>query len=88
MSSKELVLISGVNGYIAARVAESFLVAGYAVRGTVRNFSSADGMKKVFAERGLAGNFEVVEVKDITVDGAFDAAVEGMCNAFDFTYWM
>lgn len=77
MSSKQLVLISGVNGYIAARVAEAFLDAGYAVRGTVRNVASADGMKKVFAERQLAADFEVVEVKDITADGAFDAAVQG-----------
>lgn len=81
MSAKELVLISGVNGYIAARVVEAFLAAGVAVRGTVRNIASADGMKKVFAERKLAADFEVVEVKDITVDGAFDAAVRGTCIA-------
>lgn len=76
--AKDLILISGVNGYIAARTAKYFLDKGHSVRGTVRKLSSAqpliDGPLKEFAQDG---RFEVVEVPDITVDGAFDEAVKG-----------
>jgi len=76
--SKGAVLITGVNGYIAAVAAKHFLDHGYPVRGTVRKQASAkdliEGPLKEYAE---AGNFTVVEVPDITVDGAFDQAVKG-----------
>lgn len=83
--SKGLVLISGINGYIAAVTAKQFLEAGFSVRGTVRKASSAqsliDGPLKDYAQ---AGKFEVVEVPDITVDGAFDEAVKGMNTFFPY----
>jgi hypothetical protein len=78
MSSKGLVLISGVNGYIAARVANAFLEAGWSVRGTVRKLSSAQGLiDGPLKQYSNAGTFEVAEVPDITAPGAFDNAVKG-----------
>ncbi|KAH7138109.1 hypothetical protein B0J11DRAFT_513605 [Dendryphion nanum] len=77
--SKGLVLISGVNGYIAARTAAHFLDSGYSVRGTVRKASSAqaliDGPLSKYAKDGT---FTIAEVPDITVPGAFDTAVKGV----------
>ncbi|KAL6707367.1 hypothetical protein ACN47E_004146 [Coniothyrium glycines] len=92
--SKGLVLISGVNGYIAAVAAKHFLDHGYSVRGTVRKAASAqeleNGPLKHFAD---SGKLEIVEVPDITVKGAFDEAVKGVTAiahlaapvSFDFT---
>jgi nucleoside-diphosphate-sugar epimerase len=77
MSDKGTVLISGVNGYIASRTAESFLKAGYSVRGTVRSLKSGKALEDVLSEYTSSGKFKLVEVPDITVDGAFDKAVEG-----------
>lgn len=37
LSPGVLVLVTGVNGYIASHVANELLLAGYRVRGTVRN---------------------------------------------------
>ncbi|KAJ4365741.1 hypothetical protein N0V83_008361 [Neocucurbitaria cava] len=75
----ELVLITGVNGYIGAVVAKHFLDHGYSVRGTVRKVASAkelmDSPLKEFVD---VGKFGVVEVPDITGDGAFDEAVKGV----------
>ncbi|KAH7394167.1 putative NAD dependent epimerase/dehydratase [Phaeosphaeria sp. MPI-PUGE-AT-0046c] len=75
--SKDLVLITGVNGYIASVAAKHFLDHGHSVRGTVRKAASAkallDGPLKDYA---AAGKFTIVEVPDITVDGAFDEAVK------------
>lgn len=84
--SKGLVLITGVNGYIAAVTAKHFLDHGFSVRGTVRKQASVKeliaGPLKQFAD---AGNFTVVEVPDITVDGAFDEAVIGGIQQTDTT---
>jgi nucleoside-diphosphate-sugar epimerase len=53
-SKNQIVLISGVNGYIAARTAEAFLKTGYHVRGTVRSMSSADGLLKALEVCGTS----------------------------------
>jgi GDP-D-mannose dehydratase len=76
--SKGLVLITGVNGYNANTAAKAFLDAGYSIRGTARSkASSLKFFEETFKEYIDAGRFEVVEVKDITVPGAFDEAVKG-----------
>jgi nucleoside-diphosphate-sugar epimerase len=75
MSSKGLVLVTGANGYIAARTVEAFLKAGYSVRGTVRSKPSARGLLDALPE--YADRLEIVEVPDITVPGAYDEAVKG-----------
>jgi hypothetical protein len=66
------------NGYIAAVVAKHLLDTGYSVRGTVRKSSFAtpliEGPLKSYFE---AGTFSIVEVPDITVEGAFDESVQG-----------
>ena len=75
MSQKNIVLVTGANGYIAARTVQSFLQAGYSVRGSVRSKASAQNLLDALSE--YAGQLEVVEVPDITVPGAFDDAVKG-----------
>lgn len=78
VSSKGLVLITGVNGYIGCRTAAAFLDAGYSVRGTVRSRKSADALVKALAEYYNGGLLEIVEVSDITVTGAFDSVLNGV----------
>ncbi|KAI0036671.1 D-lactaldehyde dehydrogenase [Vararia minispora EC-137] len=71
------VLISGVNGYVGCWVANAFLEHGYSVRGTVRSIERAgQHLKELFAK--YDDKFELVEVIDITVPGAFDEAVKGV----------
>ncbi|VDB82935.1 unnamed protein product [Peniophora sp. CBMAI 1063] len=85
------VLISGVNGYVGAWVAEKFLEHGYSVRGTVRSIEkSGKHLYDLFSKYG--DKFELVEVKDITARGAFDDAVRGVdivahtASPFHFNY--
>lgn len=78
MSSKGLVLITGANGYIAAQTVESFLRAGYSVRGTVRSKARAQSLISALAPEFGTDRLELVEVKDITVPGAFDEAIKGI----------
>lgn len=66
---KELVLVTGISGYLAAHVAQQFLKAGYKVRGTVRSLKDE---KKVKPIREAAGNFsnqlELVETDLLNAD--------------------
>jgi len=72
---KGLVLVTGANGYIAGHVIDALLKSGCAVRGTVRSRPSADGLRTALHRH--AKNLEIVEVPDITVDGAFEEATKG-----------
>jgi nucleoside-diphosphate-sugar epimerase len=76
MSSKGLVLVTGANGFIAARTIEAFLQAGYSVRGTVRSVANSQSLVQALKQYG--DKFELAEVKDITAPGAFDDAVKGV----------
>ncbi|PMD39988.1 NAD(P)-binding protein [Hyaloscypha variabilis F] len=79
-----VVLVTGVNGFIGSHIADQFLQAGYKVRGTVRKASKADGLKALWEKKYGPGQFEVVEVPEMAVKGAFDEAVKGVsgiCHA-------
>ena len=78
MDSKGIVLITGLNGYLAGRVAEGVLKEGYNVRGTVRRMESGIRVQQGLYERGFEGRVEVVQVLDIAKPGAFDEAVQGI----------
>ena len=84
-NERKWVLISGVNGYIAAWTAKTFLDAGYNVRGTTCSAHSSrallDGPLSTYA---ASGRFEVVQVLEITLPGAFDDVVKG-CYAIPHT---
>ncbi|KAK6532485.1 hypothetical protein TWF281_006674 [Arthrobotrys megalospora] len=77
MSSKPIVLVSGVTGYIAGWVVEYFLNAGYKVRGTSRSKSSAQPLIDTLVSKGYSSSdIEIYEIADITVPGTFDEAVK------------
>lgn len=76
MSSKGVVLITGINGFIAAHTAKAFLDAGYSVRGTARSLASTKGLEEVLKPYVSNGKLSFIEVPDITVSGAFDVAVK------------
>ncbi|XP_066959335.1 uncharacterized protein [Macrobrachium rosenbergii] len=74
--SEELILVTGVSGYIASHVAKLLLEDGYRVRGTVRDLSDEG---KVAPLKALVPDakhpIELVEA-DLTKDDGWDKAVE------------
>ncbi|KAH9823771.1 GDP-mannose 4,6 dehydratase [Teratosphaeria destructans] len=76
----DLVLVTGVNGYIASHVALQLLEAGYHVRGTSRTKQKSDYLVELFEKKFGPGKFEVVEVPDMIHVGAFDEAVKGVAG--------
>jgi len=78
MGNPRLVLITGINGYIAAHTAATFLKAGYAVRGTVRaRTPNIESLIRTLNQYHDGNRLELVEVPNISADGAFDRAVKG-----------
>ncbi|KAK4151155.1 hypothetical protein C8A00DRAFT_17409 [Chaetomidium leptoderma] len=76
-----LVLVTGANGLIASHAADQLLAAGYRVRGTVRSATRCAYLSTLFAARhhhGGPDRFELVEIPDVSVPGAWDAAVRGV----------
>ena len=72
-----LVLVTGVNGYIASHVANQLLHRGYKVRGTVRDLSKGKWMKDLSETKYGVGKFELAQVEDVTRPGAFKDAIQG-----------
>ncbi|KAM7192330.1 hypothetical protein V8F20_008921 [Naviculisporaceae sp. PSN 640] len=75
--TKGLVLVTGANGYVAARTVEALLLSGYSVRGSVRSLTSAEPLYAALPPR-LHPNLSIVAVPDITSPGCFDSAVKGV----------
>lgn len=75
-----LILVTGVNGLIASHTADQALLAGYRVRGSVRSVSKAAWMQDFFDTRYGKDKFELVQVPDISKEGAFDEAMKGVAG--------
>ena len=72
-----IVLVTGITGYIASHVADQLLIAGYRVRGTVRDSNKAKWVEEYFIPKYGLGRFETVVVPDMSVEGAYDSAIKG-----------
>lgn len=73
----DLVLLTGISGFIAKHVALQLLDAGYRVRGTVRSAAKAGVVRDTLEKAGgAADRLEFVEA-DLTRDEGWDAAVAG-----------
>jgi len=73
--SPSLDLRQGANGYIGSHIVEQLLTFGFRVRGAVRSASKVSGLEKRW-ESKFPGKFEVVEVPDFAVNGAYDEAAK------------
>ena len=79
-NAHKIILITGINGYIASHIALQLLKKGYSVRGTSRSASAAQRL--VSPDGGpfhpYHAQFQHMVVPDITVPSAFDDAVKGV----------
>ena len=72
-----LVLVTGVTGFVASHITREFLERGYRVRGTVRDVTKASWLvTDVF--KAYAEALELVVVRDLGAENAFDEAVKGV----------
>jgi nucleoside-diphosphate-sugar epimerase len=67
--------VTGVTDFIASHVNLLFLQRGYKVRGTVRDPAKATWpINDLFPFYTVEGDFELVTVSGISLEGAFDEA--------------
>ncbi|KAJ7813118.1 hypothetical protein B0H14DRAFT_3750997 [Mycena olivaceomarginata] len=69
-SSEEIVLVTGVTGFVASHVAKELLEDGFIVRGTAQG----DKLAELKSQAAVAKNprFQAIEVKDIATDDLTD----------------
>lgn len=73
----DLVLLTGISGFLGGHVALELLKQGYAVRGSVRDLGKADKVKKTLAAAGAdLANLEFVAL-DLTSDAGWTEAIAG-----------
>ncbi|KAF4957607.1 hypothetical protein FSARC_11246 [Fusarium sarcochroum] len=73
------VLVTGATGFVASHVIRQLLKRGYKVRGTVRDLTQASWLvKDHFKAYVESGDFGLVTVPDLSVDGAYDNVVKGV----------
>lgn len=75
-----MILITGINGFIASHCADQALQHGYKVRGTTRSTERDQWLSDLFGKRYGNDVFELVEVKDMQQPGAFEKPIQG-CSA-------
>lgn len=66
-----------ISNSIASQIGYDLLKQGYRVRGTTRSVESANALLKG-AYSSHAHRVEILQVPDITSEGAFDEAVKGL----------
>ncbi|MGR3435220.1 MAG: NAD-dependent epimerase/dehydratase family protein [Shimia sp.] len=72
-STIKTVLLTGISGFIAKRIARDLLARGYAVRGSLRSMGRADEVRAAVGD----GPLDFVEL-DLTRDDGWEAAMEGV----------
>lgn len=72
------VLVTGANGYLASQVVNQLLLAGFRVRGTIRDEHKGTWMKEYFHPRFGADKLELVLVPDMAEPGAYNEAIKGV----------
>ncbi len=73
----DLVLVTGVSGFIAKHVALALLKSGYSVRGTVRSLQRGDEVAQALAAAGADPSRFSVVAADLTSDNGWREAAEG-----------
>jgi nucleoside-diphosphate-sugar epimerase len=77
LAQPDLVLVTGISGFLGGHVALELLRQGYRVRGSVRNLSKADKVRSTLAAHGAdLSRLEFVAL-DLLADTGWEAAVRG-----------
>lgn len=76
-STNKIILVTGINGYIASHIGLELLKKGYTVRGSSRS-TSVEKHLLDGAFKGYDSQYQHAIVPDMTADGAFDQAVKGV----------
>jgi nucleoside-diphosphate-sugar epimerase len=75
-STKPLVLLTGINGFVGAHVLSALLISKYRVRGVVRSLAKSTYLVSQHPIATREGDLAFIEVPDIQAGHALDAAVE------------
>ena len=75
--AEPLVLVTGASGFIAKHIIAELLKRGYPVRGTVRSFDKADGVRRAVTSLGADASGLTFAVADLLSDAGWTDAAAG-----------
>ncbi|KAF7550952.1 hypothetical protein G7Z17_g5361 [Cylindrodendrum hubeiense] len=75
--SKQTVLVTGANGYVALHVIHQCLAKGWSVIGTVRSEKAANRVRSIFPDAVTISQLDIVMVADIVQPESFIPAFNG-----------
>ncbi|KAH6907325.1 D-lactaldehyde dehydrogenase [Coprinopsis sp. MPI-PUGE-AT-0042] len=76
IASNDKVLVTGANGFVALWIVKTLLERGNSVRAAVRSDAKGRNLQKLFSSYG--NKLEICIVPDMTSDGAWNDAVQGV----------
>jgi nucleoside-diphosphate-sugar epimerase len=74
-STKPLVVLTGVNGYVGAAVLRQLLQSNYRVRGIARSLQKTEYLKNKYPDATASGDLTFQAVADIQAPHAMDSAI-------------
>lgn len=77
MASNSPVVVTGASGFVAKHIVTEFLKRGFSVRGTLRNMSKADDVRRAVTRLGANAENLSFAVADLASDEGWDEAVAG-----------
>lgn len=77
LAQPDLVLVTGISGFLGGHVALELLRQGYRVRGSVRNLNKADKVRATLAAHGADLSRVEFVALDLLSDAGWEAAVRG-----------
>ncbi|KAF8201171.1 hypothetical protein K438DRAFT_1965692 [Mycena galopus ATCC 62051] len=75
-----LILVTGATGLIGSAVVDAAITYGFKVRGVTRSVSKAAQFVKHLEDKYGKESFEIIEVKDFNVPGAYDEILHGVAG--------
>lgn len=77
VSPGSIIAVTGAAGFLGSAVVEQLISQGFVVRATTTTASKMEELNKKIEAQFGPGRLDIVEIKDLSVEGALDGVLRG-----------